>query len=256
MHLKRRSIGWLLPVALIGFNLPAMGQVAFPSCPNDAFITRGTPTTNTSLYALNLADGAMTVQGAADTDMQNVNGIGFRSQDGFIWGWNNAVNRLARIGQNGVTTVLGASPAGFTPGPDFFIADVQPSTGYYVGHDGTGNTLYFFNVTTNTLVRTVPNVTALASTTDSAFHPTNGMIYSVNSNGDLIRVDPTNGATTTIAAALLPTTETTGGFGGIFFDNQGTLYGYKSGSGSANGLSIACSMPPAVRPLTIACRAL
>ncbi|MGY0505252.1 DUF6923 family protein [Luteimonas sp. e5] len=236
--MNKRMVAAVLGAAAAVLALPVAAQTSLGSCPADAFITRGAGSTPTSLYTLDLATGAMTVQGPPDPDMAQVNGIGFRSQDGFIWGWNWGVNRLARVGQGGVTVLLSSFPANMpaNASPDFYAADIQPSTGYYVGHDG-GSWLYRLNVDTNAFVDRVNVGSALADTTDLAFSPIDGMIYSVNSTGgDLIRVNPATGASQVVAAGLLPTGETTGGgFGGLFFDSQGTLYAYKSGSGGAFG---------------------
>ena len=208
---------------------------SFGTCPVDAYITRGATATTVRLYTLGLADGAMTDQGTSAALADMVNGIGFRQQDGYIWGWGNGatVRRLVRIGVGGVADVPYASaPAGLPAAPQFYSADVSPA-GIYTGV--IDNQLWFINVATNTLAG--PPVTLASSDigTDIAYHPTDGNLYTVrSSSGEVVRINPSTGAVTPIGISL--PNGAPGGFGGVFFDNQGTLYAYKSNSPGGTGL--------------------
>jgi uncharacterized repeat protein (TIGR01451 family) len=210
-------------------------QPSFGTCPADAFITRGATATTVRLYTLGLADGAMTDQGTSPALADMVNGIGFRQQDGYIWGWGNGatVRRLVRIGVGGVADVpYATAPAGLPAAPQFYSADVSPA-GIYTGV--IDNQLWFINVATNTLAG--PPVTLASSDigTDIAYHPTDGNLYTVrSSSGEVVRINPATGAVTPIGISL--PNAAPGGFGGVFFDNQGTLYAYKSNSPGGTGL--------------------
>lgn len=207
----------------------------FGTCPADAYITRGATATTVRLYTLGLADGAMTDQGTSPALADMVNGIGFRQQDGYIWGWGNGatVRRLVRIGVGGVADVpYATAPAGLPAAPQFYSADVSPA-GIYTGV--IDNQLWFINVATNTLAG--PPVTLASSDigTDIAYHPTDGNLYTVrSSSGEVVRINPATGAVTPIGISL--PNAAPGGFGGVFFDNQGTLYAYKSNSPGGTGL--------------------
>jgi len=207
----------------------------FGTCPADAYITRGDTATTVRLYTLGLANGAMADQGTSPALADQVNGIGFRQQDGYIWGWGNSttVRRLVRIGVGGVADVpYATAPAGLPAAPQFYSADVSPA-GIYTGV--IGNQLWFINVATNTLAG--PPVTLASSDigTDIAYHPTDGNLYTVrSSSGEVVRINPATGAVTPIGISL--PNAAPGGFGGVFFDNQGTLYAYKSNSPGGTGL--------------------
>lgn len=207
----------------------------FGTCPADAYITRGDTATTVRLYTLGLANGAMADQGTSPALADQVNGIGFRQQDGYIWGWGNSttVRRLVRIGVGGVADVpYATAPAGLPAAPQFYSADISPA-GIYTGV--IGNQLWFINVATNTLAG--PPVTLASSDigTDIAYHPTDGNLYTVrSSSGEVVRINPATGAVTPIGISL--PNAAPGGFGGVFFDNQGTLYAYKSNSPGGTGL--------------------
>ncbi len=211
----------------------------FDSCPSDAFVTR-----NSELYTMDLGTGTMTLLGTSGPLANNkVNGIGFRQQDGYIWGYyqgtaNDAIDvpRLVRIGRNGVADLPYATrPTGLPASVgQFVVADVQPGTGYYVG-SGSG-ALYFINVTTNAVVGSPVTTTAFGDSTDMAFHPTDGNLYGIiNSTGVVFRVNPSTGAKTDLPVKL-PTNVGSGGWGALFFDNAGTLYAYRSGAMGPPGL--------------------
>lgn len=211
----------------------------FDTCPTDAFVTR-----NSELYTMDLASGALNLLGTSGPLANNkVNGIGFRQQDGFIWGYyqgtaNDAtdVPRLVRIGRNGVADLpYAARPTGLPAGfGQFVVADVQPGTGYYVGSGG--GALYFINVTTNAVVGTPVATSAFDQSTDMAFHPTDGNLYGVNNTtGVVFRVNPSTGAKTDLPVTL-PLNVGSGGWGAIFFDSAGTMYAYRSGAVTPPGL--------------------
>jgi uncharacterized repeat protein (TIGR01451 family) len=210
--------------------------LAFDSCPVDAFVTRGD-----DLYTLNLVTGVFTLQGTISSSTL-VNGVGFRSQDGYLWGWANGVtpSRLVRIGRNGESQIpYAAPPTGWAWGS--YAADIDPQTGLYVtfvnrGSDTAPNwALIKIDVTTNTVVgvplpATIPGG---GGVTDIAFHPSDGYLYTISGNGTVFRINASTGATDPTGLQLPP--NGTGGWGAIFFDNNGTMYAYKSNSTSGRG---------------------
>lgn len=210
---------------------------AFQSCPVDAFVTRGS-----DLYTLNLVTGVFTLQGPISA-APVVNGVGFRQQDGYLWGFGNGASpaRLIRIGQGGESQLpYATAPTGWG-GWGSYAADIEPGTGYYVsfvnrGSDAAPNyALARIDVTTNAVVGSLlsSSVPGGGGVTDIAFHPTDGALYSVSSNGALFRIDPGTGASVALGLQLPP--NGSGGWGAIFFDNTGTMYAYKSNSLSGRG---------------------
>ena len=210
----------------------------FQSCPVDAFVTRGN-----DLYTLNLVTGVFTLQGPINA-ASVVNAIGFRQQDGYLWGWANGVSpsRLVRIGQGGEAQLPHATaPAGWG-GWGSYAADIEPATGYYVslvnrGPDSAPDyVLARVDVTSNAVVGPLlpSSVPGGGAVTDIAFHSGDGQLYSISSNGMLFRINPVTGASTPLGLQLPPNGP--GGWGAIFFDNSGTMYAYKSNSLSGRGL--------------------
>lgn len=215
--------------------------LAFDSCPVDAFVTRGD-----DLYTLNLVTGVFTLQGPI-TSSTIVNGVGFRQQDGYLWGWANSQtpSRLIRIGRNAesqipyLTAPVGW-PVGFNPQVGSFAADIDPATGYYVSFAQRSTTpalyeLIKVDVTTNTVVGPAlpTSVPGGGGVTDIAYHPTDGQLYSISALGTVFRINPANGAATPLGLQLPP--NGTGGWGAIFFDNTGVMYAYKSNSLAGRG---------------------
>jgi hypothetical protein len=206
----------------------------FSTCPSEAFVTR-----DDKLYSLNLLSGVMTALGtSAPLSGNSVNAVGFREADGYIWGYYNNGDgsgfRLVRIGQNGQADwpyPVMPPNLGFSSG--LYIADIQPSTGYYVAANATN--LFFVDVTTNTRVSSVVT-TAFGDSSDMAFNPVDDNIYAVrNGSGQVFRVNPTTGAFTDVGTPL-PLAGSSGGWGGIFFDSNGTMYAYRSGSSGPAGV--------------------
>ena len=208
---------------------------SFGTCPADAYITRGATSTTVRLYTLGLADGTMTDQGTSPALADQVNAIGFRQQDGYIWGWGTgaATRRLVRIGAGGQADLpYATAPAGLPASANFYAADVSPA-GIYTAVDDNGGRLWFIDVTTNAVVGASVPVSMSMIGTDIAYHPTDGNLYTVAS-GAVMRINPATGAATAVGISL--PNDAPGGFGGVFFDNQGTLYAYKSNSPGGTGL--------------------
>ncbi|MGG6461666.1 prealbumin-like fold domain-containing protein [Solilutibacter silvestris] len=213
----------------------------FASCPANAFVTRDS--NPTSLFAFDLATGNQSLIGPINNTAAG-NAAGFRSQDGYIYVFDNspipgttANRRLVRVGQGGVADFpFATAPTGWPTAAggvplDAYVADFSPA-GQYVAL--LNNALYFVDVTTNAVVNTVPlsGGEAAPDLTDMAFHPTDGNIYTVNAaTGHVLRINPSTGAVTTLLGVTLPkrTDAPVGGYGSIFFDSNGTMYPYKSG---------------------------
>ena len=229
-------------------TLQAAPPPPFATCPAGAFVTSKVGGVgNTGLYTMDIATGSMTPIGTNAT-IAEVNGAGFRQADNYLWAWGNpsTQRRLVRIGSGGAADVPFATQPAFVAGlvtsapaldasTQVYNADVQPGTGYYVA--SVNNYLYFIDVTTNSVVKVVqPSpADALSDTTDMAFHPTDGYIYSVvKTSRRVIRIDPNTGSVTPLSVTL--PAGNSGGWGAIFFDNQGTMYAYNSSIGTTGAV--------------------
>lgn len=220
----------------------------FAACPTGAFVTSKVGGVGaTGLYTMDIATGNMTLLGT-NTTIAEVNGAGFRQADGYLWAWGNpsAQRRLVRIGTGGAADVPFATQPVFAAGlvtsapaldatTQVYNADVQPNTGYYVA--SVNNYLYFMDVSTNTVVKVVQPSPAdgLSDTTDMAFHPNDGYLYSVvKTSRKVIRIDPNTGSITPLNVTL--PAGNSGGWGAIFFDSQGTMYAYNSSIGTTGAV--------------------
>jgi hypothetical protein len=176
-----------------------------------------------SAYAVNLANGTGTLQ-AANFYTGDINAIGYNVTDNFIWGKVTGASSVVRMGSNWTTTVFSVSglPTGVINVGDVSAAGVL----YMTSGNFTG---VFTRVDVNPAsatylqqLSTVPaNTTGYA---DIAFSPMDGNIYTVQTNLNLLRINPTTGAVTNIGALSGGGIAAAGSFGGVFFDAAGILY--------------------------------
>ncbi|MFT3670432.1 MAG: GEVED domain-containing protein [Pseudoxanthomonas sp.] len=160
-----------------------LDQVSFASSPGQSTLYNvgyaGTPFTYTSLGS-GLAYNAM----------------GYNPLDNYIYGieWDGTTgNELIRIGSDGSTVNLGVI-AGL-PVANYGAGVIAPNGDHYVS--AANNILYRINIATRTataitLSRSVPVF-------DMVWY--GGMLYSIESGGQLIRIDPATGAVTTIGSS-------------------------------------------------------
>lgn len=234
-RMLHKVLGWIgvgvVATAASLFASPAMAQSPSPfgACPIEAYQTIQaddlTPDTY-SLYTINVADGSITNVGS-DPDMQGNNGgntnginaIGFNENDRFIYGWNNSVRQVVRVGQGGVAEFVGPTPPGMAS-VNAVVGDVFNQR-LYLWNNAGGGTLAIVNLVTNTLETTL-TTSGVSSMNDWAFSSTDGNLYYVrNSDGAVVRVNPTTGVGTVVPGVTVPTGAT---FGAQYFDNQGSLY--------------------------------
>ena len=228
----RAALGWIgvnavAAVASLFLASPAMAQspTPFGACPIEAYQTIQNAGTY-SLYTINVADGSI-VNVGSDPDMQGNNGgntnginaIGFDETGRFIYGWNNSVRQVVRVGQFGVAEFIGPTPPGMAS-VNAVVGDVFNQRLYLWNNSG-GGTMAIVNLVTNTLETTLAT-SGVASMNDWAFSITDGNLYYVrNSDGAIVRVNPATGVGTVVPGITVPTGAT---FGAQYFDSQGSLY--------------------------------
>lgn len=234
--------------------LPALAhaQGAPFACNDDLYQTRaGSGTTGTALLrfpqGLLAAGGTATnVWGAVITP--GLNAVGFREQDGFMYGLNTATGlpALYRIGQTtsvlvGTITTTGAQTPALT---STFVptGGTFDSLGrFYFAGQGAGGIApqAIYRVDTipvgtgaMTVAAVFPLSTALVNIGDIAFGPDGNLYGATGTTLAQIRLPATPGTatvtTTTISAV--------GGIGSAFFSNPGDLYVYDNGSGNLTSI--------------------
>jgi len=194
----------------------------FGACPIEAYQTIQVGGTY-SLYTINVGTGTLTNVGT-DTELQGndpqntngINAIGFEEAGRYIYGWNNSVRQVVRVGADGSAEFIGPTPAGMAS-VNAVVGDVFNQRLYL----WSGNTLRVINLATNTLESAIPT-SGVSSLTDLAFNAADGMIYAIrNTDGVLLQIDPGTGAGTVVPGVNIPTGAA---FGAQYFDNQGSLY--------------------------------
>jgi uncharacterized repeat protein (TIGR01451 family) len=209
------------------------------SCPATAYISQGADNSSIKLNSVNLQSGVLTPISASNF-AAGVNAIGFNQLDGYIYGMKGGIdNTVMRIDANGVGYDLGAIPG--LPLADYNAGDVDANGILYV-RSATSTTAYGIDVkpASLTYLTIVKTITGLILSSDFAFHPTNGKLYTIqDSTGNVYEISwPAAGAS--VAATLVnrgkPTNLPIGTYGAVYFASDGSMYGYSNGTaGSNNG---------------------
>ncbi len=169
-----------------------------------------------------------------------INAIGYRITDNYIYGVNPVNFNLYRIDATGTATEL-TILSGLNPNYQYYGGEISPDgqTLYLLGSGGfpyITKELAKVNLDDYSIVTIpIPNATAAdVLCTDFSFDPTDGTLYGFDAvENRLIIFDPDLG---TIDESSFPVTNTADEMGGIFFDAFGTIYGYGNqlNSGTAN----------------------
>jgi len=158
----------------------------------------------------------------------NMNAIGYRSTDNFIYGVGIQDDRLYRIDATGRSFPL-------------VILDVNHNNGYYAAtitpdganmilieqqrNGGSSIALVIVDLTDPNFAveQRIPLNGPAVATTDIAFDPVSGLLYGYDSiNRRLITINPINGVVNT----PFPTSNVADRMGGIYFDAFGNVFGY------------------------------
>ncbi|MFT3898215.1 MAG: hypothetical protein QM719_11070 [Thermomonas sp.] len=225
-----RGVASLACLLLAGMATAPMAQAQslppFGACPIEAYQTIQADDFSTdtySLYTIDVGVGTLTnigrdseMQGNNSGNTNGINAIGFNEADRYIYGWNNSVRQVVRVGADGSAEFIGPTPAGMGS-VNAVVGDVFNQKLYL----WSSNTLLVVDLATNTLQSTIPT-TGVSSLTDWTFNAADGMLYAVrNTDGALLRIDPATGVGTVVPGVSLPAGAA---FGAQYFDNQGSLY--------------------------------
>lgn len=200
------SLIFALLVGLLSIAAPTLTAAPAQAAPGDPFnsaaatvyIAQGIPT---SLYAASTTGaGATTFTPVGTASNFQYNAVAYNATNNFIYanaltagtasnGAAVPVGSLIRIGQDGYITRVGTS----TFGPAA-IGTFGPNGNYYLSGPGL-NVMSVIDVTTGTLVNTVPLSRAISATgsdgADWAFK--DGFFWSLGTAGSVLRINPTTG---------------------------------------------------------------
>lgn len=236
----------LAPLSLaLGLLSPQVSGEAIPfdQCPSQAFLVQSSVA---RLYGVDLSTGF--VESLADNLQTNdkLNGLGFNYADALLYGWSYEYRTLARVGVD-----YSVEPLTLVNALDdnYFVGDVRvDGSAYFAYKRGTGGSHGLWRIDLDSAsptyldpVRVIDGQSLSLAIFDFAFHPDNGLLYSVTSAGDLVTIDPDNGT-----VSFLQRLAERGTFGAVYFDVDGRLYISRNTDGAIFQINVADASPEAV----------
>lgn len=191
----------------------------FDTCPTEAFLIQDTVAT---LYGVELATGQYQQLSNTMGTTNKLNAMGFNFHDQYLYAWSNEFGQPVQI--NNAYQVAPLTTSGL-PDTAFYVGDISIETNvYYVYRPGSSYGLYAIPLNSsapNYLIaeRVIDGRDLNLTIFDMAFHPFNGFAYSVDKQGNLYRIDVSDGS-----YALINNVGETGVFGAIYFDVDENLY--------------------------------
>jgi len=200
---------------------------AFDNCDSKAYLTQGHLS---ATYALDMDSGDyqmvapmhknQTLPPYAWTDKASLDALGFNAKDGYVYGWSQFHKKPVRVHSDWSVEPLEVEG---NPEIRFYAGDVSvPDNRYYAYSRDVGLYAIDLDPTNANYMKMrliVSGKKLKLDVHDFAVHPTNGLIYAVESNGNVVEVDPNNGERTTLGNAKIYSN-----FGAAFFDDSGNLY--------------------------------
>ncbi|KZN45128.1 LruC domain-containing protein [Pseudoalteromonas luteoviolacea] len=208
---------------LLGACVLSAGVSAAPfdTCPSKAFLVQGDTAT---MYGVNLVSGAYTTFAENVGTGNKLNGIGFSVHDRYIYGWDYSNKDIGRVGKDYVLEPIMTS--GF-PDTNFYVGDVAiHENAFYVYKKGDSLGLYRVSLDESSsdylqATRIIDGSSLNLNIFDMAFAPdeNTSLAYSVDSNGNLHRIDVSNGT-----SSNLGNVGQSGTFGAVYFDVENNFY--------------------------------
>ncbi|AZL86429.1 LruC domain-containing protein [Aliivibrio salmonicida] len=217
-----------LSIAL-GFSAQLQAAVPFASCPSQAFMVQN-PSGTPVAYGISLDVGSYSTLSWKVGDGK-INGIGYNVHDDYIYGWDYGAQTLTQIGSDFISTPLSVSNLQVGP-TSFYVGDVSTIENSWYGYRVNKG---FFRIDLDTLEMTKVASSATVGNLrilDMAFHPDDGIIYSVDNYGYLYKIDPSTGSGTKLNQVI--NSNSVGhslSFGAQYFDVDGNLYLSNNGNG-------------------------
>ena len=186
------------------------------NCVTEAYLFQ-----NNDVYAQNLASGSANLDGINLTPA-NINGVGYNSKDGYIWGsLKSPSNTIVRIGNNYEVTTYTVANAPFS-----YVGDVNQDGIYYMKNGSSSynmidldpdSSAYLTNIGSGTLSEAITNH-------DWAFNSVDNMLYTVEKNTNILfRINPQTGNVQSLGEVpILSGLSYT--YGAVYFDVDGNFY--------------------------------
>lgn len=206
------------------------------NCSIDAYIF-GSDTfdTQTDAYGFDLTDGSEMFK-TLNIHLSNINASGYNVTDNYIWGYDRANYKVVRLNnQFEVTSYDIAGLPTFAPAnditPTYHAGDVSLEGILHLSTISDPNTIYRVDINPSSInyLKMLPSITLSSplEVSDFAFSPTDKMLYAVDMDEHLIRIDPSDGTVTPLGALTIPST---GNVVSVFFDVEGNMYVHHTSS--------------------------
>jgi hypothetical protein len=201
-------------------QLLAADLISFPIDAGVLYQIHGHNESQGQLSEIDVVNSSLTQIG--DNAGFKINGVGFRTVDGLIYGMKMNTDELMRIGADGNNEVLGA-------------VDQLPEGSYYTGDFGADGLLYvrhldkFYGINVDELKvdRVVTANESVTRTYDIAFNPQTGLHYTVRKvagGAEFISIDLREGEGTGDVTVINGNFDPAGTYGAIFSDANGRVF--------------------------------
>ena len=231
-HRAPASLLGLLALLVLSVSQPSQAQ-SFGTCNSRMFMdVANTPTS--TLYSVTYASTPFTRTSLGPAASAR-NAIGYNPSDNYIYGisWlGMSGNSLVRVANDGSSTNLGVISN--LPVANYNAGVISPAGDYYVMASTSGTTLYRVNIATR--VATAITLSSSITVADFAWH--NGFLWGISA-GTLVRVNPSDGAVTTIGSSS-PVNSALAMWGfsnGLFSGNGSRVYAIDPATAAATLMS-------------------
>ncbi|MDO1511377.1 T9SS type A sorting domain-containing protein [Maribacter confluentis] len=183
------------------------------------------------IYALDLASGSSYLV-AEDITAGNINGVGYNTTDGFLWGYlSTPSSTIVRIGKDYSIEqyTIPELPTG-----NKYVGDISANGIYYFKAGGSSYYKVDINPSSSTYLEFLGafELTQSMSIADWAFNAADNMLYTVEKGTNILyRIDPDTGVVKALGVVpILQGLNYT--FGAVYFDVDGNFYVSANQTGS------------------------
>lgn len=211
------------------YSTYSLSETPFTDCPTEAFLIQN-PSGTPVAYGVNIDLGSYITMDSA-LGLDKINAVGYSQHDNFIYGWDYGAQSLAKIDSTFTKYPLSISKPAGVPS-SIYVGDVSLDENAWYGYRPSYG-LYRIDIVSQEMTL-VANSSQFGNPSiyDLAFHPDNGLAYSIDANGYLWEIDVANGTSTQLNQMLDKNAlgyKLT--FGAIYFDVDGNLYGSNNSNG-------------------------
>ncbi|NOH81953.1 LruC domain-containing protein [Vibrio sp. RE86] len=229
MKIQERTILITTASAIALTAIPVAAETPFTSCPTQAFLIQN-PSGAPVAYGVNIDVGSyVTLDSTLGTS--KLNAVGYSKHDDFIYGWDYDNQTLSRLDADFGKTILTITKPSGTPG-SIYVGDVALDENAWYGYRPSYG---LYRVDLDTLVMELSSPSGVfgnPSIYDLAFHPSNGLAYSIDATGYLWEIDVSAGTSTRLNQVL--NRDELGyrfTFGAVYFDVDGNFYASNNSNG-------------------------